>query len=426
MKKFKEMSKVRILLFCFLPAAAVWPQSQWTVLPDNMPVPVVGAEAVSYENKIYLFGGFSDSLRAPTDLVQCFDPKAPAGQRWSIFGRMLEARGQFVAQLWNDHVLLVGGRSDKIGREKIAGVELFSLKDGKSQFLQAPEQLLRIGAAGVLYNDLLLILGGYYSPTGPVAPPYLMVFDLKENRIVRILDDFPGQLQYDQRAVLLNGKVVLFGGIRLGVSSRIYELDLATWRFERIHPDLIRPLAGFASVKTPSDTVYLIGGYNEKLRASRSVLVFHRTPNRISMSEAQAEINIPRREATAVYLDGSIYLFGGNNGFQVVQEVEQLALTSSSSVKERVEFADRWTLLHIYPNPFNNRTTIVFEIDRSAEVRLDVFASDGSRIDQLLNKFLPNGRHEIVWNAENVPSGIYFVRLTAGEQILTRKIICVK
>lgn len=70
-----------------------------------------------------------------------------------------------------------------------------------------------------------------------------------------------------------------------------------------------------------------------------------------------------------------------------------------------------FTLLAPYPNPFNARIYIRFNLTNNARVVIDVFNLQGQHIAQLLNKNQQPGTHKILWNAAHVPSGVYFIQL---------------
>ena len=79
-------------------------------------------------------------------------------------------------------------------------------------------------------------------------------------------------------------------------------------------------------------------------------------------------------------------------------------------------------LLQNYPNPFNPTTTIRYELPFASHVSLTVFDVLGRHVRTLVNTFGQAGRHEAIFNAENVASGIYFYRLEAGGSVETRKL----
>jgi hypothetical protein len=84
------------------------------------------------------------------------------------------------------------------------------------------------------------------------------------------------------------------------------------------------------------------------------------------------------------------------------------------------------TLEQNYPNPFNPATTISFDIPAKSFVSLRVFDALGREVSALLGEELSPGTYSRQWNAVNVPSGIYFYRLQAGEFVETKKMILLR
>jgi hypothetical protein len=87
---------------------------------------------------------------------------------------------------------------------------------------------------------------------------------------------------------------------------------------------------------------------------------------------------------------------------------------------------DRAALFPNYPNPFNPSTTIRFQTPADGEIRLEVYNAIGERIAVLVDGSHPGGYHSVAWNASLFPSGIYFVRMTAGTFHQTRNMLLVK
>nr|MBN2278146.1 T9SS type A sorting domain-containing protein [candidate division Zixibacteria bacterium] len=79
-----------------------------------------------------------------------------------------------------------------------------------------------------------------------------------------------------------------------------------------------------------------------------------------------------------------------------------------------------------YPNPFNPTTSISFSLPEKATVRLEIFNLLGQSVSILADEEFPAGHHELVWNAGDVPSGVYFYRISTGKQNLTRKMLLLK
>ena len=79
-----------------------------------------------------------------------------------------------------------------------------------------------------------------------------------------------------------------------------------------------------------------------------------------------------------------------------------------------------------WPNPFNNSCAIKYSIPKSSQVSLKIFNTLGEEIATLVNEEKPVGTYELNWNAANLPSGVYFYRLQAGDYVQTRKMILLK
>jgi len=76
-------------------------------------------------------------------------------------------------------------------------------------------------------------------------------------------------------------------------------------------------------------------------------------------------------------------------------------------------------LLSLYPNPFNNSTTISFAVGayRDTPARLAVYGVDGRLVENIVTgkNAYPPGYHRVVWNAEGIPAGSYLVRFEADD-----------
>jgi hypothetical protein len=81
-----------------------------------------------------------------------------------------------------------------------------------------------------------------------------------------------------------------------------------------------------------------------------------------------------------------------------------------------------------YPNPFNPVTQIFFEIPVETQVKITVYDINGKLIDTPLNTVAPAGRHELVWNANNLglSSGVYLYKLEAGYYTDEKKMVLIK
>lgn len=88
---------------------------------------------------------------------------------------------------------------------------------------------------------------------------------------------------------------------------------------------------------------------------------------------------------------------------------------------------DEFSLEQNYPNPFNPSTTIPYTTASSGPVTIHIYNALGARVGTLVDADnVSAGRHEITWNASSMPSGVYFVRMQAGDQTFTQKLVLLK
>jgi photosystem II stability/assembly factor-like uncharacterized protein len=86
------------------------------------------------------------------------------------------------------------------------------------------------------------------------------------------------------------------------------------------------------------------------------------------------------------------------------------------SVQNLSETAGEFSLSQNYPNPFNPSTTIKFSIASAGFVELTVFSSLGQEIKTLVKGRINEGVYSVNFDASGLPSGIYFTRLTYGNE----------
>ncbi|MCB1182825.1 PKD domain-containing protein [bacterium] len=101
-----------------------------------------------------------------------------------------------------------------------------------------------------------------------------------------------------------------------------------------------------------------------------------------------------------------------------------IQVNGASGVGDRV--AARFGLGANYPNPFNPSTTLVYSLERPGHARLEIYDVSGRRLATLVDADRAAGRHEVVWRPEDLPSGVYFSRLTVAGRTDTRRVTLLK
>ena len=76
-----------------------------------------------------------------------------------------------------------------------------------------------------------------------------------------------------------------------------------------------------------------------------------------------------------------------------------------------------------FPNPFDERTTIPFELNKEDHVTITVSNLEGILISTLLNTNLPRGQHQVVFNRQNLASGIYIYTISTTKSTVSNKMI---
>lgn len=87
---------------------------------------------------------------------------------------------------------------------------------------------------------------------------------------------------------------------------------------------------------------------------------------------------------------------------------------------------DRIELYQNYPNPFNPATNVRFYLPDQQPVVIGIYNVVGQRVAQLVDDVMPQGEHTVMWDATEMPSGIYIVHLEIGNRVLTRKMTLIK
>ena len=111
--------------------------------------------------------------------------------------------------------------------------------------------------------------------------------------------------------------------------------------------------------------------------------------------------------------DGNIHLFGRRQLYPVGSVFDETGI-------------DGFILEQNFPNPFNSSTTIAYNLEYDTFVSLIVYDCLGENIKTLVNEFQEAGTHRVIFESDNLPSGLYFLRIIAGPWKDTKKMVYLK
>ena len=99
---------------------------------------------------------------------------------------------------------------------------------------------------------------------------------------------------------------------------------------------------------------------------------------------------------------------------------------ASLNVRSRVEIPSTPNLLIAYPNPFNSTLSISMNLQSGSDVTLSVFDLNGKLIETIQPGSMETGTHELKWDAKGIANGVYILRMQAGNQEATHKVLLMK
>ena len=115
-----------------------------------------------------------------------------------------------------------------------------------------------------------------------------------------------------------------------------------------------------------------------------------------------------------------------DDGYQLTPRFYSDFLSTSSINESQIDAPTSFGIKQNYPNPFNPNTTIIYQVSKLSFITIKVFDVLGNDITTLVNEEKSIGTYQITWDAANIPSGIYFYKLRAGDFVETKKMILLK
>lgn len=431
----KRFLLIILILCCNLSAQ----NDSWKI-NGEMLIPVAGGEAVLLNDKIFILGGFSDSLQAPVNFIQMYDP---VSGEWSVVGEMLEPRMDFVADNYNDGILFFGSINSESDFASSNPMEFWQFNTDSGQLTYSNsfrnnDNFARSASTGLIHNDHFYIFGGQLDESvGESQNVYSVIqYDIPNSTVLTSFNPENQAVQFPthQMSAIIGDEIYIFGGVFNGISNSIYKFDINNGNYELLPLTLLKTRADGATISFEDDSIILIGGFNESSTAMREVERFY--PASIFGFESVSDLprlNIARVNCMAVNIDDKVYVFGGfdSNGF-VVKEIETIQIDSFvTDIDDFNSISDKIRLDQNYPNPFNPTTKIRFTLNEATHVSLKIYSVMGEEIKTITSQTLNTGYHEYLWdgsdkNGNQVTSGVYIYRLSGANYSQQKKMLLLR
>ena len=112
--------------------------------------------------------------------------------------------------------------------------------------------------------------------------------------------------------------------------------------------------------------------------------------------------------------------------FEGDAEIVEIIAANSQDYIDVIRVPVEFALHSAYPNPFNPVTTWSYSLPMNSDVLIQVYNLHGRVVETLTNSNMNSGYHTVRWKADSHSSGLYFVKMVAGDYHRTQKLMLVK
>ena len=114
------------------------------------------------------------------------------------------------------------------------------------------------------------------------------------------------------------------------------------------------------------------------------------------------------------------------NSYEVMSDTLTIDYRILSNPEQGMIFPAEFNLYQNFPNPFNARTTISYNLFKDSNVKLTVYDIMGRKVNILIDGFQQSGYHRVSFNAGGLASSIYFYELETKNKILRKRMLLLK
>jgi len=387
----------------------------------SLNVPRAGASAVTWNGKIYVFGGKSIENMV-LNTVEVYDPQ---NNTWdSTYAKSFDhPRYNASAIVWQDMIYLIGGSTND---EVLDIVEIYDpVQNSWEEAHELREE--RQGHSTSFFNGTMFTIGGQREDNFHLVDDIEWYdaddekwekaeFELEDGRSAHFAE------VYSNEYYMFGG--FYFGALKNTIFKAVPDSEDSSW----VSLGTLSEPRAYGATAQIDSLIYIIGGETTSGKTKR-VEVFNAKTGNVSVID---DMNMAFSGMASAVLDGDIYVIGGFEGTEndIVDHVHVYDMVTAIDDKPFLK-PTNFLIANVYPNPFNGRVKIDINLPLSEIVQIDILNILGQKIRPLENRqFLP-GKYSFSWDAKdnsgrNVSSGIYFVSLKTQSQNQILKITYVK
>jgi hypothetical protein len=180
----------------------------------------------------------------------------------------------------------------------------------------------------------------------------------------------------------------------------------------------------------PADSVTVMGTYNSPLFPSPEILLKEIRPTQqyLFINGVNPQINTILPNVIPSISNISDLNHDGNDEILSISgnTLHIYNLDWATPVAEKPIMPSEYLAVSNYPNPFNGQTIIKYNLPRQSAIVLEIYDILGRKIESIEKLNQPAGLGQITWDASSEPSGVYFYRLSAGNEQKTGRMVLLK
>ena len=331
-----------------------------------------------------------------------------------------------VVKLLDGRILVVGGYTrDYLDpeRETLKMCEIYDEITGKWSIADSMKAKRSSHSATLLKDGRVLVAGGGISPN-PLAS--CEIYDPSINKW-SVTAPMNIAREHHNAVLLPSGKVLVIGGLAnnnliLTKSCELYDPTQDKW--EIVDSIQNSDAAQAAFIINDKDLLLIGTNYQQQLVweiydyiGFKSKCVNYLNGGSFVNNKIQLK-------------DGKILVSGGvrTPDYEVYLPIKKCWIFDKNltHVTETKDRENNDIFFQNYPNPFNPTTKISFSLQQKSQIKLKVFDVLGREIQILADGVYEAGKHEVEFNATNLPSGVYFYNLTTGSNSITKKMLLLR